>query len=318
MGHEVSLNPNGTIILPGAVFSPSGGQIIYVHHNLPSLAGLPSGMLDQYRTSINAALNICRSGRGDIIQLLPGHADSAAAADAWSNLGSKTGITILGPTYGPPATITWSAAASTVLLDTNDIVIDGGPNRNITLNMEPGSGTITVAAPFTVTGARCAIKRCLGRVSTDANNLVTDAIHVNAATDFTLEGCRFYGNTGEITTILKTTGAAHRLRIVNNSLAAPVATAATGVLIDISNAALNDVEINFNHLHNKKAASKFVLKPHASSSGEVSYNRVSVDDTATGAAGLGASTFTTLLRFFQNRIVDDDGLADMLMGTAST
>ena len=78
----------------------------------------------------------------------------------------------------------------------------GGPGI---LMLMASSGVGTVAAPITVTGNRCGIVNCSMRVAFDADDLVTDAIHVNAVTDFLLAGNYIYGNTGTITTVLKTT-----------------------------------------------------------------------------------------------------------------
>lgn len=314
------VDPGGVLQIANAlVYAPTGGRTIFVHSGFSGLSDMPPGM--DARTSVQSALLLARSGRGDVIQLLPGHTESLAAADSWSNLGSATGVTIKGPPCGPPAVITWSAATSTLLMDTADLCIDGGREDGdfgIVLAMEPGTGTVTVAAPITVTGARCAIKRCQIRLATDASNLVTDAIHVNAVTDFLLKGNFIYGTTGTPTTVLKSTGAVHRLRILNNHIAVPIVTAATGVLIDVSNAAATELQVAGNLLDNKTATAKFVMKPHASTRGEVTRNRVRIDDTGTAATALGMSTFTTLLGFFNNDLVDDDGLASVQMGTAAS
>lgn len=315
------ISPGGPVqIANGAVFAPTGGRVIFVHDGFSGLSELPGGMHEYGRTTINAALSLCRTGRGDVIQLLPGANLTVAAADDWSNL-AATGVTIKGPPTGPPATITWTVAGSTMLMDFADFCIDGGRedgDYGIILNLSPASGTVTVAAPITASAARCSIKRCQIRTAFDATHLATDCLTVATATDFLLKSNYIYGITGTPTTVLKTTGASSRLRILDNHIQTPIVTAATGVLIDISNAAFTGIQINGNLLDNSTSAAKYVLKPHATSRGEVSWNRVRVDDTATAATALGATTYTTLLGFHENALVDDDGLASVLMGTAST
>lgn len=313
------IDPGGTVqISNGAVYTPSGGRVIFVHHNLPSLSDLPPGMQEWGRSSTQLALSLCRADRGDVIQYLPGHSESIAA-DGWSNL-AVAGVTVRGPSVGTAATITWSATTSTLLMDKADFTIDGTrPDGRPGIRMVMcGAGIGTVAAPITVTGARNTIRGCFMKVSHDANDLVTDAIHVNAVEEFHLTNCWAFGDTGTPTTFLKTTGAAHKLRITGNYIQAPIATAASGPLIDISNAAISDLQINGNYLDNSTAASVVVVKVHASSRGEMSYNRIRVEKTADAATALGLNTFTTEIGCFFNQLVDDGGLASVLMGTAAS
>lgn len=313
------INPQGpTQIANGAIFAPTGGRVIFVHSSLPSLSELPAGMHEFGRNSVQNALSLCRDGRGDVIQLLPGHAESITA-DSWSNL-AATGVTVKGPPVGVPATFTWTVTGSTLLMDVADFSIDGGRedgDYGIIMNLSPAAGTVTVTAPITASAARCSIKRCQIRTAFDATHLATTCITAATAVDFVLKGNYIYGITGEPTLVFKTTGACSRLRIIGNHIQTPIVTAASGVLIDISNAAFTGIQINGNLLDNSTSAAKYVLKPHATSRGEVSFNRVRVDDTATAATALGATTYTTLLGFHENALVDDDGLASVLMGTAS-
>ncbi|HYE97437.1 MAG TPA: hypothetical protein VEJ18_00945 [Planctomycetota bacterium] len=265
-----AFNPSGPVAMPGAVYANLGAKIVPVHHSGPgNLSDAPAWFDEEGRTGINDALSLVRSGRGDIIQLLPGHAQNIAAADALSNLGTKTGVTILGPFVGPPAVLTWTAATSTLLMDAADFVIDGGPNKNIILNMDPGTGTVNVAAPITISAARCKIRNCRIRMGTDANSKVTIGVTTTAAADdLEIAGNIVYGATAaEATTLFQFVGA-DRLHFLDNEVVGATSAANVGVIRFLTTAS-TDIKMFRNVLRNNKAASSVVVTGLASNSGEV-------------------------------------------------
>src|SRR5689334_5542058 len=96
-------NTNTVLGLPGVfevaplVVSPSGGQVVFVGTSaqFAALGQTGEAIASRSYTSVNAALNVCVTGRGDKIYLLPGYTESITAADAWSNL-AATDVTICG------------------------------------------------------------------------------------------------------------------------------------------------------------------------------------------------------------------------------
>ncbi len=323
-----SFGQQGLVNLPGLQQIPYGARVFYVHASGgQAFQNLPSEITDTLATSIATAIDWVENDRGDIIQLLPGHAESITASYLSSTRAAKRGYTIRGPGMGKPAVLTWSAAGSTFAPTGADVVIDGGRghgrNPGIILNLEPGAGTVTVAAPITLGGARQAVRNCQMRTGTDANNLVTNAITVAGVADVAIENNLIWGAAAAVsTTIIKdSTAACDRIRIIGNYIDVAIATAATGVLIDLSTTAGVGIQIGDNILVNRTATSKFVGKLHASTSGMVFDNRIKVDDTATAITSLGFTPIgsnNVLVGYANNRIVDDDGLADGLMGTASS
>jgi hypothetical protein len=280
--------------IPGGIYAATGARIIPVHHSHPgNLTDAPSWWGDEGCTTVQIALSRCRSGRGDIIQMLPGHLETLAVADSWSNL-AATGVTVRAPDYGPPATIRWTAAGATLLMDQADFVIDGGPNRNLRLEMagDLGSTTaLTVAAPITGSAARCKIVRTWGSLAVDANQLVTDAVTLGAGADyFQLAGNMWIGQAGGVITSAVTVSAAgcDYLSITDNHLEAEIATAATGVLLDLDAGAILHNQILRNVLWNKTALSVYVIDGHASSTGLIDYNLFIADTsgTAPGSAAI--------------------------------
>lgn len=174
-------------VAPGFVIAPAGAQVIYVHHSGASaLNGLPPGMAstaDGFFQSVQVALSACRSGRGDRIICLPGHTESIAAADAWSNLSTKTDITVQGLGRGTNRpTFTWTAAASTLLMDAANFSIENV--RMFLAGPHAAGSALTVAAPITVSAAGCAINDCEIAWGFDADQIVTIGITTTAAADY--------------------------------------------------------------------------------------------------------------------------------------
>lgn len=253
------MDPSGPAIIGNsAVVIPGAQRIIYVHHNMPNLSDLESAYVQYYATSVNAALTNARSGRGDIIQLLPGHEETISAADGWSNLGTKTGVRIQGPMTGPRATFTWSAAASTVLFDAADTVIDGMRPGGIHFEFagDPDlTAALTVTAPITVSAARCGIHNVTCQLSIDADQLCTTGITTTvAADDLSITNCHFYGATaGEITTGMQIIGAD---RLVMHDCIWEGATSAVAVgIIRFATTASTQIDFRGNTFINLKALS---------------------------------------------------------------
>jgi len=208
-----SYNTQGpTEVFPGFVIVPTGGMIHYVHHSgAAALSNLPPGMYSPspggFFTSVNAALNVCRSNRGDRIVCLPGHAENIDAADKWSNI--KAGVEVIGTGTGDNrATFTWTAATSTILMDVASFAIR---NCNLYLAGPHAAGTaLTVAAPITVSAAGCSITDCRVFFGFAANQNVTIGITTTAAGDdfsFRRNYCRAEVAAATGTTFMQLVGA---------------------------------------------------------------------------------------------------------------
>lgn len=303
-------NPSGPIQLPGAmVYASPGCKIIPVHNSGPgNLDDAPAWFNDEGRTSVQAALTNVRSGRGDIIYMLPGHAETIPA-DAWSNLGSKTGVRILGPGFGPPAVLTWSVAGSTLLMDAADLIIDG--QNNLTMQMEPTTGTVTVTAPITISAARCKllnIPRMLA--GTDANNKVTIAITTTAAADdLEIGNCHLFSATAaEATTFMQFVGA-DRLNLHDVTVYGASSAVGVGVIRFLTTAS-TDIRIDRVRLQNRKAASETAFTGMAGLTGMVDNLHLGVLANAAAQLVIGGANSALLLpgslQFGANVFVTND------------
>src|SRR5690348_5490763 len=92
--HDVPLVPFTPsfcgVDLGQGIFVPNGGNVFYVRGNGTTTTEYdydPPGIRDRLTASINKALSYCVSGRGDVVVVLEGHAETIGNdGNAWSNL----------------------------------------------------------------------------------------------------------------------------------------------------------------------------------------------------------------------------------------
>lgn len=173
----------GTII-------PPGGQVVAYVHSSGVAEGMPQGVADRLYTTLNSALALCRSGKGDAVIVLPGHTENFATADSLSNL--VAGTRIIGTGFGTMRpTFTWSATGSTVLWNVANVMIS---NCILMCAGPTGSTALTVTAPMTVSAAGFTMIGCTVNTEIDANqSSVITMTTTTAADDMTIAGCHWYG-----------------------------------------------------------------------------------------------------------------------------
>lgn len=267
---------NGSFILPNmpyahvgaglrtplGVLIPPGANVHYVRSSAAATGDPPELTQRAIHRTLNSALGQCRSGRGDVVIVLPGHAENISSADQMSALVAGTKIIGLGSDNERP-TFTWTAAAATFLLDVANVTLE-----NLILNMDPGTGTTNVAAPITVSAAGCSIRQCKIRMGTDANSIVTIGITTTAAADdLVIEKNEIYGATAaECTTMMQFVGA-DRLKLIGNTVVGATSAAAVGVVRFLTTAS-TDIKVFGNLFRNNKASSSQAVTGMAGVSGE--------------------------------------------------
>ena len=268
----------------GTITPPSGNVMAYVHSSGASrLTDITAATtVPQVFLTLNAALNTCRSGYGDTVFVLPGHTENISSADHMSNLKAGTRIIGLGLDTLRP-TFTWTTATSTFLLDVADVWIE-----NCIFNMDPGAGTVSVAAPITVSAAGCKLIGCRMRVSTDANSKATIPITTTAAgDDLALVGCEIYGATaGEVTTVIRAVGA-DRLKIIGTVIVAATSAVGIGVVQFITTASTNILIDGNCVFRNNKALSTAAVTGLAGTTGFV--NNTTLCTLGDSGGGVGQS-----------------------------
>ena len=191
----------------GVTLAPGARIAAFVHHSGAAAYTNMDPLIEGrgLYTTLNAALGQARSGAGDVVFVLPGHAENVSTADHMVALVAGTRVVGGGHGNARPR-FTWSAATATWLFDVANVTIE-----NCVLEMSgfASGSALSVAAPITVSAAGCAIRGCRIRVSDDANELATIAITTTAAgDDFTIEDCLIHGDpAGEVTTMVQLVGA---------------------------------------------------------------------------------------------------------------
>ncbi len=292
----------------GTLLNPTA-RAFYVHH---TVGGRPfDSTLVRNRTysTLNDALKQCASGNGDTVFLLPGYAENISAADQMNNLVAGTNIVALGAGNNR-GTLTWTTATATFLLDVANVTL-----KNVILNMDPGTGTTSVAAPMTISAAGCSLINCKVRTSTDANSLATvPLLLTDAADDCSIIDCRFFGATaGECTTQVDIAGADGLL--IQNSVFHGASSSVTVGIVRFKTTAATNICLRENVYINKKASSQYAVTGVASVTGS-SYNELFcyLDNSSTTMWGASPG----LMHFYNPRTSNLAGEAGMLSTVVST
>jgi hypothetical protein len=283
-----SLNLRGpSEISPGVLFSTTGGMTHFVHASgAGALDLLPPGMATPtpggFFTSVAAALSAIgsnRNNRGDVINVLQGHTESIASADAWSGLGS-TDVTVncLGRGTARP-TFTWTAAGSTMLFDKANFRLFNA--RLFLAGAHAAGSALTVAAPITVSAAGCEISGCRIFWGFDADQIVGVGITVSGADEFTFNDNKAFSTTAAAptTTFLQITDSdfltMHRTTIQGSASATTL-----GPVQFVTTASLN-IDMKYCVIQNQLASSVHAVTGMAANTGSAFQCGFGIMDNAT-------------------------------------
>jgi hypothetical protein len=280
--NNVFANFPGVQEVVGMVISPNGGQVFYVGTaaQVAALGEAGECIASRVSTTVDKALNQCVSGRGDFVYVLPGYTETVSAADAWSSLGSKTGVSVIGLGTGlNRPTFTYSAATATILMDQNNFAI-----RNCVFYMAGATGSttaLTVAAPITVSGAGCAITDCFIHFGVDADQIVTIGVTTTAAADnFDFSRNQCYGATAaECTTFLQVVGA-DNMTFYGNNIQGATSSTTVGCIRFLTTASLA-IDFRESIVVNYKASSVHAVTGMAGLTGTVSRCGFGILDNST-------------------------------------
>lgn len=301
-----------------------GGKTLYVGvQTLQTAQDLIQQGLQVYPTlfGANGALAALsnRSGCGDVIYVLEGHTENVAAADAASDTGTAAYFSVIGLGSGTNRpSFTWTAAASTWLLDTAGVEL-----ANLQLNLCSTAATVVVT-PITVSAANCRIVNCFinwGLSTTIGVGSTLGAIAVTTAGDY----FDFIGNfcvnldvagtTGQAITLLSLNGADYCRIIANRIFGATTATTVGPVhfLTTLS----KNVQIYWNYIENLIASSTIAISSAIPGvTGSVAFNQLRVNSGIT-AITASANMSTTGFQNYTSDTVNLNGALDVLGGTAT-
>ena len=244
--------------MPQAHFLPLSGQTSIGQRTLygtwlppgarvAAYVGPQSDTTDSYSTSsllvstLNAGLARCRSGKGDVVIVLPGHTETVSTADFYTSLVAGTRIIGVADMYsGLMPVLNFTATASTFLLDVANVQISG---------LKFTVGIDEVVNFVNVSGAGCRIDNCYFQVGTASTmDMDTAIIVATGATDCVITNNRFVGTSTAVNTnIISVTGTGVNNFVISNNFF-HVSVSSNGV-IDLSGTATG-FEITDNRIHN--------------------------------------------------------------------
>lgn len=318
MATSVSNFPNGVGSFGVPVFpdqAPGGfAKVKFV--GAPTAGYLSAAAGDSYENPAPTLLSMLRDGvvdsadRGTLIVVRKGHTETISAADHFSLLGSRKRIKIVGEGEGAERpTFTWSTAVASWLFDTQSIVME-----NMILQQEPTTGTITVAAPITVSAAGCVIRGCRINCGTDANNKVTIPVTVGptGGTQFKFIGNVARGATAAAMTTFLQLVAADDCEVAFNDISVATSGVAVGAIRLLTTASLN-IDVHHNKITNTLASSTGCFTGMAAATGWVRYN-----DLRSMTTGLTQLNTMGALAANENYGVGVDGARGAILLTVST
>ncbi len=244
------------------------------------------------KATIAGAQSAAVASNGDIVIVLPGHAETVTAAITLS----KAGVTYIGLGNGlARPSITGNAAIDAVDITAANVTLD---------NFQfPAPGTDDQTADVNVSGANCTLRNLYNIGSTTSKNK-TDIITVaSGANDLLVENCVAYNTVVDCVSWLSLEAAVARAVIRNNVV---MGTFSTACLMDEATATLAFVYAN--HFKNTKTSGNVVTFTTGNSTGVFSYNMCSGRNT-TIASNIVEGTG---MDFFENKVVEEASLSGLL------
>jgi hypothetical protein len=294
-----------------------GGEVLWVGNR----TGLPAGTGEGPHSPLSSvfgtggALSKLQgtTGRGHVIFVMQGHAESVAAADAASLTSTANSFAIVGLGEGTDRpSFTWTIATSTWLLDTTNVAIDNC--RLFLAGAHAAGSALTVAAPITVSAAGCAMRNNEIYAGFDVDQIVTIGITTTAAgTDFVFDNNRVFATATAIgTTFMQLVGASRSV-ITNNRISYPTSAAAVGPILCLTTASL-ELDISNNFIHNNAASSTACITGMAGAGGVVALNRLRNED---GASLAHIANTSAIWSQYENYGVNVDGERGAILGVVS-
>lgn len=296
---------------PFGVLLPPGSKVAaYVSSSSSSLTDSysSSGLLVQ---TLNAGLARCRAGKGDVVVVLPGHAENVTTADFFSSLVSGTQIIGAAPFgSGLMPTFTFTNTASTFLLDVNNVVMTG---------LKFSVGVDSLVNFVTITGSGCYVAgNVFNMGAAAALDMQTAVIVGNSATDLTIEANRFQNSgTGVSTAALLVNGTGvDNLSVKDNEFFCSCAT--TGV-VNVTGTGVN-MNLRKNTVFNRTATTPIGMRfTDTAIEAFVADNQFGFTTgitVTTGAITVVGAT-TSEIRTSQNFGVDADTVNAVVCGTGT-
>lgn len=272
-------HPEGLTVM-GAPVLPTGipatmGRYVFVHSGRGSdnNQGLTK---DDPMATIDGAIGRCTADAGDVILVLPGHAETISGAS--SLVADIAGVHIFGLGKGSlRPTLTFSATASIISVTAANVTLE---NLLIVGNVDNIVTGISLGA-----NADGTVLRNIEMRDGASNKEFLIGIAIAAGCDDVLiDGLRFCGLAGGATGCIEAAGAANRFRLLRSYIRGQF----SSQMVDLTVAASTDVEVGWNTLINIETGAGLGVAAHNSTTGFVHDNRIAnLKDTVVGLSGTG-------------------------------
>lgn len=293
----------GVPVLPsgGGLIPPTTGTVFFVKSTLGNNT-VNSGLDPSTPfATIDYAIGFCTASKGDVIVVMPGHAESISGAAAIAC--DVAGITIVGLGWGNlRPTITLHTAATTIAVSA----------ANVTLrNLRIATDVDAVVTCISITAAGCTLD-AVDFVETASCAALQFVLTTAAADDLTIINCRWIQTQTAATALqqwIVLTGA-DRARISNNYAnlkGYATSNPANGVIVGATTASL-DVEIVGNRFIHLNSTGNIPISLLANSTGFVGYNSVHSSKTAIAGQVALASAYGS--ENYASNTVNTSGLLD--------
>lgn len=235
------------------------GNVYFVHSGTGSASYLGTDLAHPLAT-INAAVDKCTADHGDVIIVLPGHAETIASAT--SLVVDVDGIAIVGMGRGRGRPVlTFSATASRIPVSGTDVLIE---------NLVFYSNIADVVSGVTVSGDDVTIRNCEWAVAA-ANKEFLQMLDIDDAERVTIEGCVLRAHTTAGTNTGIRFDVAHGLVIRGCELRGDYTTAAISGTAG-SAAASTDILLADNLIENVDTTAGLLIDVHDTGTGILARN----------------------------------------------
>lgn len=280
MASTLTSFPNGVAsfgmpVLPNAAGLTTTGSVFFVHSGTGS-SGYDGKTPDRPKATISQAVALCTASKGDVIFVMPGHAETISGAT--SLVVDKIGVSIIGLGTGTlRPTLTFSAADSIVSITHASVTL-----QNLLLISDIDNLVTGISLGANADG--CTLHNIEMRDGA-ANKEFLIAVAIAAGcTDVTVSGFAFHGLAGGATGCIEAAGAADRFRLLNSFIRGQF----SSQMVDLSQAASVGLLIRGNTLINIETGAGLGVAMHNSSTGFVADNRITnLKDTVVGLSGTG-------------------------------
>lgn len=277
----------GVPVMGGSTIPSTTGNYWFVSSTTGSNGNSGKSVKQAFAT-IAQAQSAATASNGDVVIIMPGHAETLTAVLTLS----KAGVSYVGIGTGSlKPQITVNAAVDGLSLT--------GANINVSNIHFPAPETDDATAMINVAGANCSLTNISGIGSQTSKNF-TDCITVaSGANDLVISGLNIYNTVVDVVAAISLEAAVARAVIKNCNIQG---TFSTAVLMDEATATLATIENNL--FKNTKAATAVVTFTTGNSTGVMRFNHLSGRHTTL------ASNFVigTGMDIFENRVVEEAAL----------